>query len=259
MFGIFKRKNSDNKVIKRVVTEEEQIAINAYHVQVRQENRKLVNKCIAEYIENLKNKFIIETPQPFTVGQMVTHDYYRIKDYNNLGWYGTMHQAASQFKNIKEFKGTFTAPVFKVYVDTSYLDNVLDNVIELLDMHKPLSVDEINRKIASKYLDKRRKINHPLLEWIVDFDWATLRLPYDGSEEGCLNLSWLNLRWGGFIADSFLPTDSKAAQYQIKMWNKERRYLKEKAKFERKKDEMEAELKKMKFKTEFVIKLMKFE
>lgn len=252
MFGIFKRKNSDNKVIKRVVTEEEQIAINAYRVQVRQENRKLVNKCIAEYIENLKNKFIIETPQPFTVGQTVTHDYYRIKDYNRLGWYGTIHNAASQFKNIEAFKGTFSAPVFKVYVDTSYLDNVLDKVVELLDTYKPLNEDEINRRIASKYLDRHSKMNHPLLEWVVDFDWATLRLPHDGSEEG-----WLDLRWGGFIADSFLPTNSKVAHRQIKMWNKERRYLNEKAKFERKKDEMEAEIKKMKIKIECEIKLMK--
>jgi hypothetical protein len=252
MFGIFKRKNSENTCVKRVVTQEEQIAINAYREQIRQENRKLVNKCIAEYIEKLKNEFILETPQPFTVGQMVTYDYYRIKPYNSLGWYSSLHQAATQFKSIEAFKGTFTAPVFKVYVDTSYLSDVLEKVTDSLDMYKPLNEDEVNRRIASKYLDRRSQRNHPLLEWIVDFDWATLRLPYDGSEEG-----WLNLRWGGFIADCFLPTNSKVAHRQIKMWNKERRYLKEKAKFERRKEEMEAEINKMKLKLDYEIKLMK--
>lgn len=255
MFGLFNKKAHKEKIVERVLTEQEKIAITEYKNKIKSDNKSLFLDCVNEIIDKTKQDFIQKVPQPFKVGQNVTFDKYGIKSYNLLGWHGTINSASYTFKDIEAFKGTFTAPVHKIYVDTSYLNDRLERMYyynTTFYSDAPLERSYIIRHIKAYITRLKNDRNHPLLEWIVDFDWATLKLPYSAGEDG-----WLNLRWGGFVADCFLPTDSKVAQRQIKMWKKECAFLKEKQKFEKKKIKMEDEIRKMKMKIDFEINSLK--
>jgi hypothetical protein len=255
MFGLFNKKNKRAKVLQPLLTEEEKQAISEYKQKIRTENKALFTECMNELINKRKEEFINKVPQPFTIGQSVTYDHYKIKDYISLGWHGTISSAAYTFKDVDAFKGTFTAPVFKIYADTSCLYDKIERLwldYEMFHTIHRLDKATINTTISNHITRLSRDKDHMLIQWIVDFDWASLRLPHEGSEEG-----WLNLRWGGFIADCFLPTDSKAAQHQIKMWKKEQRYLKVKLEYERRKEEMKIEIKKLKHELHYEINQIK--
>jgi len=249
MFGLFSKKKKRDEVIQSVLTEEEKIAIREYKEKIRKDNKDLFMQCMTEFIDKRKDEFMKNVPQPFKIGQSVTYDYYRLKSYVSLGWHSSIANAASTFKDIDAFKGTFTAPVFKIYVDTSYLYEKIENLWlndSTFNTDKPIQKSTIEARISSYITRLSHDRNHKLMEWIVDFNWAELKLPYTGSDEG-----WLNLRWGGFIAECFLPTDSKTARREIKMWKKENEFLKEKQRFEKKKIQMENEIKKMRMKAKF--------
>lgn len=255
MFGLFNKKAHKEKIVEQVLTEQEKIAISEYKKKIKSDNRSLYLDCVNEVIERRKQEFIKRVPQPFKVGQMVTYDNYELKPRKTLGWHGTINSARYTFKDIEAFKGTFTAPVHKIYLDSSYLYDKLDRMYyhdDTLLIDTPLEREYVKSFITRYIIRLKKEMDHPLLEWIVDFDWATLKLPYSEGEDG-----WLDLRWGGFVADCFLPTNSKVAHRQIKMWKKERAFLKEKQKFEKKKIKMEEEIKKMKMKLDFEINSLK--
>lgn len=254
MFGLFNKKARKEKIVERVLTEQEKIAIAEYKKKIKSDNKSLFLDCVNEVIERRKQEFIKRVPQPFKVGQMVTYDNYELKSRKTLGWHGTIISARYTFKDIEAFKGTFTAPVYKIYVDTSYLYDRLEKMYydDGFYTDTPLERSDVIRRIEARVVRLKNQKGHPLLEWIVDFDWATLKLPYFEGKDG-----WLDLRWGGFVADCFLPTDSKVAHRQIKMWKKERAFLKEKQKFEKKKIKMEEEIRKMKMKLDFEINSLK--
>lgn len=256
MFGIkfCFLKNKRNGVIKKVLSEDEVLAIKEHYKNIKQKNIELIKEEIHSFVERKVKEFILENPQPFNIGDIITYDYYdskylKSRDYNSsIGW------ASHEFKDIKELKGPFTAPVHKIFVENNLFDRIYSKVLDGLDFTESLEVKKktiqnggvynINQKEFSKtlvhnlisdayngiiYYDNKIS-NKDLFRWFVDFNWAELKLPYNDSE----GKGWLNLRWGGFNSERFILSSSKIAKEQIKTWKKELKLNVEKEKMERK-------------------------
>lgn len=263
MFGIklcvFKNKKND--VIKKVLSEDEVLAIKEHYKNIKQKNIELIKEEICSFVEKKVKEFILENPQPFNIGDVITYDYYDSKDLKSKDFSSSIGWASYEFKDIKELKGPFTAPVHKIFVENNLFDEIYEKLLQSFDFSETLEVKKktvqnkegynINQKEFSKtlilnlidnvYRDKLdfyKKNNKDLFRWFVDFNWEELKLPYNDSE----GKGWLNLRWGGFNAERFILSSSKIAKEQIKTWKKELKLNIQKEKMERK---IEIQMKKL--------------
>ena len=86
-------------------------------------------------------------------------------------------------------------------------------------------------------LDRYKRHNF-YVEWVVDFDWETLKIPATncGNEDG-----WLNLRWGGFNAGYFINANRPLAKKQRKLYKKEKLFKDMKAQYEKELEQLKAE------------------
>lgn len=246
-------KNKRSGVIKKVLSEDEILAIKEHYKNIKQKNIELIKEEICSFVEKKVKEFILENPQPFNIGDIITYDYYDLKSLKSRDYSSSIGWASHEFKDIKELKGPFTAPVYKIFVQQNLFDEIYEKLLQSLDFSETLEIKKktvqnkngyniyqqefsktlILNLIDNVYRDKLdfyKKNNKDLFRWFVDFNWEELKLPYNDVE----GKGWLNLRWGGFNAERFILRNSKIAKQQIKAWKKELKLNVEKEKMERK-------------------------
>ena len=231
MFGIkfnfLKKKKSD--VIKKVLSEEEILAIKEHYKAIQAKNINLIKEHIDSFIKYKEGEFMSQNPKPFNVGDLVTYDYYDVKGLKSKNYTVSLDYAVKEFKEIKELKGTFTAPVHKIFIENNLFDKIYEKTIQEFDFSEPFEkpikgiyninkevsttlIDNLIRKHYNEILSSYQNNSRDLFRWFIDFDWEELKIPHN-NEKG-----WLDLRWGGFSADCFLLKKSKIAKEQIKLW-----------------------------------------
>jgi hypothetical protein len=169
---------------------------------------KFVN---GEFLDIVK-EWARANPQPFEIGEMVMNNYYQWTQ--GKGWYSSPRSLEHNFPKCKQLHGSFELPVHKIWINT---EHILD---KLIDMGPSMYNDKDSVLIYYGQLREaclemaHKKDGH--LEWAIDFDWETLRIPNIDSPDG-----WLNLKWGGLSACHFLSSNTARAKKQKKLWKKE--------------------------------------
>lgn len=185
-------------------------------------NRDLIYKHINLTVEEYALKFEKEVPKPFEVGESVTFRYYDSDYYNpfSLGWYGSPRQMPKTF-DAPILDGPITFPVHKILVSTDWLqDKIHDRCSAIYE--RMMSETEIINMVSDAFRAIQRNNEKKFLaEWIIDFDWKTLKIPVGicANEEG-----WLDLKWGGFNAGYFRSAETPIAKKQVELWEKERAF-----------------------------------
>ncbi len=206
MFGIFKKQ-------KPVATYNDNVDIVDY-TDIRIENKHNINTIVTEILENEKKFFILNNPQPFEIGDLVVPHKYG--DYNHLGYISTGAQFIETFKTYDpRICYNTPLPIYQIRVSGEWIYDYLDcdwsrneKMQNLIYSNTLLSNAHI-RKVIEEILATKSQ----LFEWKVDFNWAEL-----GFKPGTDSNDWfLNLRWGGFTANSFMLADSKQAKEQHKI------------------------------------------
>jgi len=211
--------------------------------EILEHNKKVMYAAIKEKVEEYKERFTKEFPRPFEVGEMVTYRYYDSSSNPfSLGWHGSPSTLAKTFE-APMLAGPITFPVNNVILDASFLYDKLENIC---GYHYEEKISEVRARNvvydAFEGLLKHRKF---LAEWIIDFDWESLKIPCGNcaNEDG-----WLNLRWGGFNAGYFRNADTPMAKMQVELWNKERGFKEAEKKYKTEIEQMRAEFEKEKAK-----------
>lgn len=245
MFGygitIFKKKKGINiepekPVQKKPVVDEEyekwkrEEAAKRYK-ENRDHNWELISKYINEKLDKHVDSFKSRVPQPFQVGEMVTYRHYG--PHGNpfhIGYFSGPSECAELF-DAPDLAGPFTFPVHKIKVSTELLEDKLRDRMPWQGhdtKYTEMEAEQIANRAWSEVMNIQRQYSY-WVEWILDFDWETLKIPAGkcANDEG-----WLNLRWGGFNTGHFMSADTPMAKKQRKLWKKEKTYKEQKARFE---------------------------
>jgi hypothetical protein len=198
-------------------------------------NKALVWDAINEKAEHYIKEYMLQVPQPFEVGEMITYNYYGNNNPFTIGYHDSPGRCAKMF-GAPDLDGPFQLPVHKIFVND---DKLKYGIAEYLNIPRDRKINSFRANdIATRawhtMLNRTLNSRHRyMVEWVVDFDWEGLKIPCENSsnEEG-----WLNLRWGGFNAGWFIPSSRPFSKRQRKLWKKEKKYRDMKEK-------MEAELK----------------
>lgn len=222
----FKKKIKVNVEVVEVKPKEDvklKTSLEVVMEQRRKSNREYIKNISKMLIERYVNTFTYNNPAPFKEGDIVTPNKAYVQ---TLGWAASGISFINHFKEYDErINYSVKMKVDKVFVDSSWLKDFLDpdytrNAViqELLTI---ADQSYIESQLLYEMIRAEKARGGKLVEWVIDFNWKELGFKQPDRE-------YLDLKWGGMAANTFLHSDHVLVELQsnLEMLEKEQAAVK---------------------------------